>query len=382
MTILDMDTIAHTPDTFGEDPTPAGTVELVEGKFGRACRFSFAEEGRGRYFRASVTADVSWDEAAGISFWVKGDGSAQYGGLELVAADNPRLRFQYEFPLDSTEWRQHLVPWGEFMSFLPDGHLLDAQLGLRPSALGGLHFGRQPWWFEWPAHSFCIDQIQLEREVAVDRTDYTPQGEPLARVREKLAHRRPLIIMTMGDSLTSRYHWANKEMCWVDLLSHRLRVHAHSEVAVVNPAMGGHQVTHGLVQLPRWIPRCPSPDLVTIWYGGNDWSDGCRRERFAERLGLAVDTVRRRTHGSADILLLSCPPSLEEWDTGIHELGEAARAVAAEKKAAFVDAYALFRQAGQEESQREALFAWDKVHLGEYGHQVTAEAVFREIAPT
>jgi lysophospholipase L1-like esterase len=131
--------------------------------------------------------------------------------------------------------------------------------------------------------------------------------------------------------------------------------------------------------LRRWLPRCPSPDFVTIWFGGNDWSDGARRARFAERLRLAVDVVRRRTRGSADLLLMSPPPSLEEWDSEIYELGEAARAVAAEKNTAFVDACAIFREAGQEEAKREALFAWDKVHLGEYGHQVTAEAVFAAV---
>ena len=41
--IFDMDTPRHQPATMGEDKRPIGTIEAAPGKFGGACRFSFAE---------------------------------------------------------------------------------------------------------------------------------------------------------------------------------------------------------------------------------------------------------------------------------------------------------------------------------------------------
>ena len=380
-TILNMDRIVHTPGLGGEeDNTPVGTVESVKGKFNLACRFNFAADTRRGYFQAPVKAGPAWDEAAGLSFWVKGDGSPQWGGMELIARDNPRLRYQYEFSISSTRWCKFEVPWCDFMPFLPDGEQLDPHGAQKPSHVGHLNFGKQSWWFEWPAHSFAIDQIQLEPAIKIDTTDYTPTGEPLARVREKLAHRRPIVIATMGDSLTSRYHWANKELCWVDVLSHKLRVHVHAEVAVVNRCMGGHQLAHGLLQMRRWLPSCPQPDLITVWFGGNDWSDGMRRAPYEKRLRFAVDYIRRMTKGSPDIILMTTVPWLEIFEQNdIRELGDAVRTVAAEKKAAVVDMNAAFMRAGKDATKRASLYAWDKVHLDEYGHQVTAETVFQRI---
>jgi lysophospholipase L1-like esterase len=293
--------------------------------------------------------------------------------MELVDAENPRLRYQVDFRVDSTEWRKVEVPWNDFMPFLPDGHAIDPAAGYRPSGLGWLNFGKSPWCFEFPAHSFTVEDLRLEPALALDTRNYTPDGEALARVRAKLAARRPLVVATMGDSLTSRYHWANRETCWVDLFAAQLRSHAHSEVAVINHAMGGHQLSHGLLHMGRWLARCENPDLVTVWFGGNDWADGMREERFKEMLRFAIDHIRRRTRGSADILLMTTVPALS-WELGIAELGDAARAVAAEKNTGVCDTYAAFLRAGEDPAARKTLYAWDEVHLGEAGHRVAAEA--------
>ena len=182
-TIFDMNTLVHTPMSEGEDGL-IGAAELVKGKFGKACRFDFLAESRRGYFSAPVKAGPEWDEAAGLSFWMKGDGTPNWGGMELVDRENPRLRYQCEFPINSTEWQKISIPWGDFMPFLPDGQFLDPANGHRPSRIGTLRFGKQPWWYEWPAYSFTVDQIQLEPAIEVDRTDYTPTGDPLARERE------------------------------------------------------------------------------------------------------------------------------------------------------------------------------------------------------
>ena len=45
-----------------------------------------------------------------------------------------------------------------------------------------------------------------------------PPGAPLARTLAKLKSGRAITVVTMGDSLTAKRHWANREVCWVDLL--------------------------------------------------------------------------------------------------------------------------------------------------------------------
>ncbi len=170
---------------------------------------------------------------------------------------NPRLRYQYEFSLSSTKWQKIAIPWGDFMPFLPYGDFLGRE-GHRPSRLGIFRFGKQPWWFEWPAHSFTVDQVQLEPEIKVDTKDYTPSGDPLARFKEKFDNRRPITLSRWVIPMTSRYNFANRFCCWVDLLARKLMDHHFLEVSVCNAAIGGHQLTHGLLQIDRWLPALPA----------------------------------------------------------------------------------------------------------------------------
>ena len=47
-----------------------------------------------------------------------------------------------------------------------------------------------------------------------------------------------------------------------------------SEVKLINPAIGGTTLSQNVILTPRWLQETPAPDLVTIWFGGNDWDTG------------------------------------------------------------------------------------------------------------
>jgi lysophospholipase L1-like esterase len=378
LVLFDMDTVRHRPGTTGPQKTPIGEVKLVEGKVGRACQFSFGKGSRSGFFTAPVRATPAWDQAAGLSFWVQGDGSASWGGLELIDGTDYALRYGYCFPIHSTEWCKITVPWCDLLPELPKGRFVDAKSGYAPSRFGNLWFGKWYYWRDFPSCSFAIDQVTLEPALELDTKDYTPAAGGTPRLLAKLKSRQPITIVTMGDSLSDKRHWANRNVLWSEVLAAKLKEALGSEVKLVNPAIGGTQLTQNLILMPRWLRDTPEPDLVTIWFGYNDWDAGARGPDWRGKLRFAVDRVRRLTKGRAEVLLVTTCPALNRWKT-MDDLAEAARAVAAEKKTGLADVAAAFHKDGAGEARRAALFAWDKTHLGEAGHRLTAATVFQAL---
>lgn len=81
--IFDMDTVRHTPLPFTnakKQKLLPGTAELVEGKFGKAVKFTFIDKASGGFMSARVKPTADWDNSDGFSFWVKGDGSGMGQG--------------------------------------------------------------------------------------------------------------------------------------------------------------------------------------------------------------------------------------------------------------------------------------------------------------
>lgn len=356
-----------------------GRVELVEGHTGKALQFVFAKDSRNVFATRAARATAEWDAAAGFSFWVKGDGSAHFGGLQLIWNEDYALRYDYAFPISSTAWTKIVVPWRDLIPVLParGAKPLDAVSGNAPSKLSQLWFGKWWYWREYPAHSFAIDDLRLERVIPLETRDFTPHGAPLERVRAKLEAGLPVTIVSMGDSLTDYAHWANKPVNWPTLLKEQLRARFKSEITIINPALGGTQLRQNLVLLPRWTATTPEPDLVTVCFGFNDWEAGMRGEMFLEAQKEAMERIRRATKGRADVLLLTTCPALGHWET-FAELAEAVRKAARETNAGVADLEAAMHRAGA--ANRERLYAQDKVHLAPDGHRVVADAVLAAIA--
>jgi lysophospholipase L1-like esterase len=378
-TICDMDSLIFKVGTFGTDKKPTGTQELVDGKFGKATKFSFADKSSGGFFFSSPKTTPEWDKAAGISFWVKGDGSDSYGGLEMIDPNDYALRYAYCFPIDSTEWKKIVIPWRDILPETPAGEIVDPVAGYRPSQFGNLWFGKWWYWRDYPAHSFTVDQIALEPTIALDTRDYTPAVGGTPRLLAKLKAKQPVTIVTMGDSLSDKRHWANKPVMWSELLVQKLKDTYGSEVTFVNPAMGGTTLDANLILMPKWLKMTPEPDLVTIWFGFNDYDSGMRGRHFADMLRVAVNRIRRMTNGKAEVMIMTTNPAIVKW-TEMEELAEACRSVAAGWKTGLADVSAAFHTAGKDDAARATLYAWDRTHLGEAGHKLAAETVAAAIA--
>jgi len=166
---------------------------------------------------------------------------------------------------------------------------------------------------------------------------------------------------------------------WSKLLAAQIKQKHGSDVTLVNPAIGGTTLMQNLILMPRWLKDHPTPDLVTVWFGYNDWDTGVRGERFAEYLRFAVDRIRTMTRGSADVLLMTTTCTHDRWET-MKELEQAVKDVAREKKTGLVDVTSEIRKvASPDEALRREYWAWDKTHLGKAGHRLVGDAVLQAI---
>ncbi len=350
----------------------------VDGKQGKAVRFTVNAGGQNAFGVGRLKGQPGWDQAAGISFWVKGDGSQNLGCLQFVWNEDYAQRYDVAFPISSTEWTKITIPWSDFIPVLgnADSKPLDAKGDRQPSKLGNPWFGKWWYWKDYPATSYAIDDMRLENKITVDTKDYTPKGAPLARTLAKLKAGKPLTVVTMGDSLTDTRHWANKQHNWPAYFAESVKAAMKSEVTIVNPAIGGTELRQNLVLIPRWLATTPTPDLVVICFGYNDYESGMREAMFAQAQSDAIRRVRRLTGGAADVLVVTTLPAVDRWNE-LGELAAAVRTAAKAENAGLADGFAAFHEAGKADPA--SLFVDDKVHLSEAGQRVVAKTVLAAI---
>ncbi len=373
---FDMDTLQLQPGTFGpaEQPLLVGTVELVPGHTGQANRLRFVAEAKGGFFSTDVTAGPEWDESSGLSFWVKGDGSQSWGGIELID-ESYQGRYAAAFPIDSTEWRQISIAWEDFIPEIVASPPLGPRARMKPSSLRHIRFGKWFYWRDYPAHSYAVDELSLLAAPPVE----APDRGAAPSVAAKLKAQQPVVILTIGDSLSDKRHWANREVLWSEVLEQELEQRYGAPVAVVNGAVGGTELNQGVVILPRWLRLVPHPDVVTVWFGYNDWSAEITPEQFRDRLRAAVTRIRALTEGKSQILLLTTAPAVGRWRE-MEPLAQVEREVAKEMGTGLADVAAAFHRASDaDETARKALYCTDEVHLGAAGHALAAETVRRAL---
>jgi lysophospholipase L1-like esterase len=358
-------------------PKGKGKAELVEGRDGKAVRFSFEKDARSAFFTSRHRGSPAWDRAAGLSFWVRGEEDS-FGGIELIFDNDFAVRYDLCFPIKAKKWTKVTAAWGDFVPVLPGpkSKRLGLPGGNAPSKVSAVWVGKWWYWRDYPAQSFAIDDLRLEEKIERDAKEYRPEGAPLARVLKKLKAGQPVTITTVGDSLTDTRHWANREVSWPALLRKQLEAKYKSKVTIINPAIGGTQLRQNVILMPRWLAAAHEPDLVLYCFGGNDWEAGMRGPQFRESCEDAILRTRRATHGKADVMLLTTVPAASAWETR-KELAEACRAAAKATKAGLADAEKAFHEAGKKD--KEALFVKDRVHLSAKGHEVMARVVLEAV---
>ncbi|HEX3313344.1 MAG TPA: hypothetical protein VHR72_00580, partial [Gemmataceae bacterium] len=219
-------------------PQEKATVSLVEGKIGKVNHFTFAKDAPGAFCTSNLHGRPAWDKAAGFSFWMQGDGSDSFGGLEFIYDDDYAVRYDVAFPIKNKEWSKVTVAWSDLVPVLPGPKSLRlGPKGNRPSKLSSLWIGKWWYWYDYPACSFAIDEIRLEPTIERDASEHRPAGSPLARTLAKLRAKEPITIVTMGDSLTDTKHWSNRQTNWVAMLKTQIKEKYGVDPTMVNPAI-------------------------------------------------------------------------------------------------------------------------------------------------
>lgn len=80
-------------------PAQKGTASLVPGHDGQAIEFKFDKDSQNVFFGSNIRGKPEWDDAAGFSFWLKGDGSKEVGVFQFIYDEDYAVRYEYAFPL-------------------------------------------------------------------------------------------------------------------------------------------------------------------------------------------------------------------------------------------------------------------------------------------
>ena len=318
--------------------------------------------------RTYVPGSAIWDTYAGVSFWVKGDGGDQFGSLVVKG----RYSFVTFFPLKNTEWHQVVVPWRDF---LPEyqAEPIGTFGAVPPSGINTLGFGTR--WTIWhnnakvPAHSYAIDQIELVEEAPAAQP--TPKPRPFREILDLLKAKKPLRVQCMGDSITAGTGLADKDADRYatqtqDLLRRWL---GNDQITCYSRAVGGAKLTDARA----WIPRDfvgPTPDLVTIWYGYNDKSNGYTREFYERSLNDYIDRILRVTNGKAAVLLFATGPGCGPRFTMLDDYAETVRQTAKRRGLPCFDVHADLKSIGRDKIQE---FYGDMAHPNARGHKRIAD---------
>jgi lysophospholipase L1-like esterase len=173
------------------------------------------------------------------------------------------------------------------------------------------------------AHMFHDLQAEVTYEADEAWTGYRPKvaKDSLPRTLEKLKTGEPLTIAVSGDSIStgdnaSGVTGAKPGMPgYPELVAEQLRVSFPSKVMLVNRAVGGWRLEHGLRDLPKLLEA--KPDLVIIAYGMNHIRSRDPK-KFKQMLGSMVEQIQA-ANKDTEILLVSPMYGNSQWSNAPKE---------------------------------------------------------------
>lgn len=334
--------------------------------------------GQFQFYRAGQPADVLRHNSkalqvinthgakfTGLSFRCRGDGSLNSGVVQFGAYTGT-VRFVACFPLRNTNWHEVNIPWTEFEDVwdqVPDpGAKFDfAQLEF-------LSFGCRR---KTLPHFFEVDDLMLAtfETLAAARP---PTGKPFAHLELRLAQKKPVRYVAIGDSITVRARgWLAAGTEYHQLLARQLTERFGSRIDVVNGGVNGDTAMEARIRLDCDC-LAHQPDLVTIFLGANDIGYNLSRRAYRHALEMMIRDIRSLTE--ADIVLIT-PTPWRGREAISAQLAETVRQLGRDWEVPVADAAATIQALGPRSKDCYA----DEVHLNKKGHQLVAGALWSNI---
>jgi len=211
-----------------------------------------------------------------------------------------------------------------------------------------------------------------------------------------MTHREKTTIVGFGDSITLASRQPD-ETKWLNLLGAELpQAVPDTDFEMINAGAGGNTTREGLARIDRAVIP-PHPPYVLVQFGGNDATRDEARHVPLDEYDANLETIRQRLveSTSAQIVLLTFPPLIEEWhawgddpfytqhggqDTFVERYRERTRAFARAHGFPIADISQTLRSAMGKQDVATYILP-DGVHLTTEGNRVVAESVRDVLVP-
>jgi lysophospholipase L1-like esterase len=357
------------------DSVPPGATGAIQGHFPGIIYKELTE--------AQTRDCATWNSQAGLSFWVKGDGSENYGCLAIGPA-NPHswqqgwaqsTAYAFYFPLKETGWHQVTAGWHEFVAEESQPEI-GALGGLLPAQIRVIRLGNRWQWKHHPhepspGRDYAIADIRFATTVAPRKP--VPPLPGFEGVLAKLRRKEPVSIRILGDSISvGHFEGCDGVECYGDRLGRMLRsMFGYEAITIDNRAVCAGRISDAR----GWVPRDfagTAPDLVMMKYGTND-SVSHKPQEFARMLRDYLDRVAVATGGKSAVLLLTpIPGALERYDSAA-PVADIIREAAAQRGLPCCDLHSAFKALGAERVG--AMMDSANVHPNAEGQELIARTI-------
>lgn len=328
--------------------------------------------------------DAGWNDFDGLSFWLKGDGSENWGSVRLQAGSYDK-GYVGTFPLRDTDWHQVTLAWPDLVPAHHKVPELGTRDAFRPGDVNLIGWGNS-WNFntshQVPGVAFSIDELKLVKGVRASRPrvplDRLP---PLSAVVVKLQAGQPVTVLALGDSLTWGTNAGGNASAYPARLGRLLVKHyGNDRVTVLNRAIGGSTTAKGRQWLKRDIAGLEA-DLITVMFGFNempsqDDPQGSAQSYKANLIRYIEEVAGQMETAPAGLFIATVPGRDKAWER-LDVYAQAVRDIADEHPNVTVaDANCHFKEMGKEAYA--ALMA-DEAHPNGKGQEEIAKVLFRTI---
>ncbi len=314
----------------------------------------------------------AWDQYQGLSFMVKGDGSDLFGCISVGDRASGAYSYIYYFPLKNTDWHKVSVSWSDF---IPNGqyNAINTPGALPPSGIKALRFGSR-WSIHFnndkiPAHSYSIDQVQIEEQV--EQSNAKQSARPFADVMQLLKNRQPVHIVCIGDSITAGSGLPNKASQRYAVLTQNILREwlGYDDIIVESRAVGGAKSTDGRAWLARDFVG-DAPDLITVMYGYNDKSNIYTKAYFKQSMDDYIQGAINQTQGKSAILPFATTPGTGPRFVMMDDYADTIREISAARKLPVFDLNRIMKKIGRAKIEN---YFVDQAHPNVKGHQFIAD---------